>query len=128
MASLLCICDQGYRASVEEQDDTAVWLAHMLQRQEGTTTALLLRGSMVNYASATQKPTAVSFGSWSQAHPADLARDLQRFQSDGGRVFALADDLSNRGLSASDLIADVDVIGAHEVAGLVAEFDMVSFW
>ncbi|MCO4747551.1 MAG: hypothetical protein KC912_22310 [Proteobacteria bacterium] len=128
MASLLCICDQGYRASIEEQDDTAVWMAHMLQRNEGTSTALLLRASAVNYAFTGQKPTGVAFGSWTQSHPADLARDLKRFQADGGRVFAISEDLAKRGLGGADLIDDVTTIPAAGVAALVAEFDMVSFW
>ena len=93
MASLLCICDQGYRASVEEQDDTVVWMAHMLQKND-TPTALLLRGSAVNYANKAQRSVPVQFGEWKQAHPADFPRDLSRFQADGGKLLVLAEDLA----------------------------------
>ncbi|NIR31512.1 MAG: hypothetical protein GWN84_19810, partial [Gammaproteobacteria bacterium] len=78
MSSLLCICEQGYRASVEEQDDTVVWMAHMLQRCEGTDVSLVLKGSAVNYAFDGQKSVGVEFGDWKQAHPADFPRDLSR--------------------------------------------------
>ncbi|MFT4627714.1 MAG: hypothetical protein ACI8PZ_006401 [Myxococcota bacterium] len=128
MASLLCIVDQGYRATVEEQDDTAVWMAHMLQRCEGTRTTLVLRGSAVNYANPACMPIGVEFGEWSQAHPADLGRDLVQYSADGGRVFAIAEDVSARGLSATDLLECVDVVPASRLSALVAEHDNTSFW
>jgi len=128
MASLLCICDQGYRASIEEQDDTVVWMAHMLQRNEGTTTALLLRGSAVNYANKAQQSVPVTFGGWTQGHPADFPRDLERFRADGGTVYVLDEDLKSRGLTADDLVDGVHTVQNAGLAGLVAEYDHVSFW
>jgi sulfur relay (sulfurtransferase) DsrF/TusC family protein len=128
MASLLCIADQGYRASVEEQDDTVVWIAHMLQNNEGTTTALLLRGSAVNYANKAQQSVGVTFGAWKQSHPADFPRDLARFQADGGTLYVLADDLAKRGLSESDLIDGAAIVERSKLGGLVSEYDLVSFW
>ena len=128
MTSLLCICDQGYRAATEEQDDTVIWMAHMLQREETTSVSLLLRGTAVNYASGAQESVGVTFGDWTQAHPADFPRDLARFQTDGGTVLVSATDLSRYGLVESDLVAGVTIVGDTEVAGLVADHDMVSFW
>ena len=128
MASLLCICDQGYRASVEEQDDTVIWMAHMLQREDNTTVSLVLRGSTVNYASHSQRSVGVTFGDWTQAHPADFPRDLARFREDGGRVFALASDLTRYGLTDTDLVEGVTLVEDAGVADLVAEHDFVSFW
>ena len=128
MTSILCICDQGYRASIEEQDDTVVWMAHMLQRDDAMQVALMLRGTAVNYANKAQRSVGVSFGKWVQAHPADFPRDLERFISDGGRVFAMYEDLAKRGLSADDLIPGVVPVERGNVAGLVAEYDNVSFW
>jgi len=128
VASLLCICDQGYRASVEEQDDTVIWMAHMLQREDDTTVTLVLRGSAVNYASQAQRSVGVRFGDWTQAHPANFPRDLTRFQEDGGRVFALAPDLARYGLADTDLVEGVTEVEAGGVTGLVAEHDFVSFW
>lgn len=128
MASLLCICDQGYRASVEEQDDTVVWMAHMLQRCEDTQVGLLLRGSAVNYACRGQRSVGVSFGDWKQAHPADFPRDLARFREDGGRLYVLASDVESYGLTDGDLVEGVTAIDGDKVAGLVAEHDFVSYW
>ena len=128
MASLLCICDQGYRASVEEQDDTVIWMAHMLQRDENTQVALLLRGSAVNYASRSQQSVGVTFGDWTQAHPADFPRDLGRFRNDGGRVFVLESDIARYGLESSDLVEGITPVASDKIAGLIAEHDLVSFW
>lgn len=128
MASLLCICDQGYRASIEEQDDTVVWMAHMLQRAEESGATLLLRGSAVNYAFRGQEPAAVKFGAWQQQHPANFPRDLAAFVADGGRVFALAEDVAKHGLADGDLVDGVRPLPRAAVAGLVAEHDVLSFW
>ena len=128
MASLLCICDQGYRASIEEQDDTVIWLAHMLQKQEGTKAALLLRGSAVNYAYAGQQSTAVQFGDWKQAHPADFPRDLAKYTADGGAVYVLAEDLERYGLQKDSLIDGVNTVPRESISKLVDEYDNVSFW
>ena len=128
MNSLLCICDQGYRASVEEQDDTVVWMAHMLQKQDDTSATLLLRGSAVNYANKAQRSVPVTFGEWTQKQPADFPRDLSRFVGDGGRVFALAEDLDSHGLSEGDLVEGVQILSGQGIAALVIEHDHVSFW
>ena len=128
MASLLCICDQGYRASIEEQDDTVVWLAHMLQRADDTETALLLRGSAVNYANKGQQSVGVTFGDWSQAKPANFPRDLASFLADGGALFVLSEDVASHGLSSSDLIDGANEVRRDAVAALMDDYDLVSFW
>ena len=128
MASLLCICDQGYRASIEEQDDTVVWMAHMLQRDDNTNAALVLRHSAVNYAHRGQQPAGVTFGDWTQSHPADFPRDLASFLADGGKVYALTEDVEQHGLADADLIDGVEQLKREALAGLVAEYDLLSFW
>jgi sulfur relay (sulfurtransferase) DsrF/TusC family protein len=127
MTRFISIFDLGYRATVEEQDDTIVWITHMLQKA-GTQGALLLRGSAVNYASRHAKSVPVQFGDWTQEHPADLARDLQRFQADGGTVFALREDLAKRAIDTDELIPDVTVVGIDALPGLLSEYDLVFNW
>ena len=127
MKSFISIFDLGYRATVEEQDDTIIWMTHMLQKS-GVQGALLLRGSAVNYASKHQRSVPVTFGNWTQKHPADLARDLQRFQGEGGRVFALQKDLERRAIDTDELIDGVTTVEGDAVAGLLAEYDLVFNW
>ena len=128
MARFISICDQGYRATVEEQDDTVVWITHMLQRNEGTDASLLLRGSAVNYAVASQSPPPVSFGGWTQKHPADIGRDLGRFMADGGQVYVLAEDVAQRGIRPDELIDGARLIEFEQLAGLLAEHQLVHGW
>jgi len=127
MTSLLCICDQGYRASIEEQDDTVVWMTHMLQKSN-TSTALLLRGSAVNYANKAQQSVGVTFGDWKQLHPADFPRDLQRYRADGGRVMVVEEDVVARGLGKDDLVEGATLVKRGDIAKIASEFDHISFW
>jgi sulfur relay (sulfurtransferase) DsrF/TusC family protein len=127
MAKTLSICDQGYRATVEEQDDTIVWITHMLRKSE-TDTGLLLRGTAVNYGSRRQEPVAVEFGDWVQRHPANLARDLERFIADGGRVYASEDDLRRYGVAEGSLVDGVTPVDWAAMVELVADHDFVFHW
>ena len=127
MVRTLSICEQGYRATVEEQDDTIIWLTHMLRTSE-VNTGLLLRGTAVNYASTRQVPTAVSFGDWIQRHPADLARDLERFIDDRGRVYATAEDLRRYGVAEDQLVDGVDVVDWSGIVRLCVEHDLIFNW
>src|SRR5262245_58394235 len=120
----LQIVDTAYRATLEEQDDTILWLTHAI-RGAGADLALLLRGTAVNYAVAAQRPVELTIGDWRQSHPPALAADLMGLRSKGVDIFAVKDDLEERGIAQGQLIDGVELVARSRLAGLVGRFDRV---
>ena len=123
----LQIVDTAYRATLEEQDDTILWLTHVL-RGAGAELALLLRGNAVNYAVAAQQPVELAIGDWRQSHPPALASDLKGLRDKGVEVFAVKEDLEERGITEAQLIDSVALVTRKGLAGLVGSFGRVWHW
>ena len=95
---VLSIIESAYRATIEEQDDTVVWLMHAL-KGAGAAIDVLLRGDAVNYAVRGQDASGLAFGGWRQTEPPRIEQQLGSLTAKGVTVYALADDLAERGLA-----------------------------
>jgi hypothetical protein len=119
----LTIIETAYRATVEEQDDTALWFAHAM-KNGGADMTILLRGNAVNYAVRGQSGVGLAFGERS-VKGADIAHDVSALVSKRVPVFVVGDDLTTRGIAATELLEGIEQVPAQDVARLVVEHDHI---
>lgn len=127
MTKVLSIVSAGYRATVEEQDDTVLWFSHMCRKSD-LDVSVLLCGTAVNYAVSGQDATGLGFGHATVDHPPALDDDLSALIADGAEVRYVSDDLTALGVSESRLIDGVTPVKRSELGGLFAEYDQVWHW
>lgn len=124
---ILQIVDSAYRGTLEEQDDTVVWLCHMM-KGAGADLDVLLTGNAVNYAVKGQDASGLSFGQRRQTQPPRLDDDLAKLIAKQVEVHVVADDLAERGLETSHLIPGLKMVPRAKVAGMFASYDQVWRW
>jgi len=123
----LNVVGSAYRGTLEEQDDTIVWITHAM-KGAGADLDVLLRGSAVNYASKAQEVPALSFGARKQKNSPRIAEDVAGLIGKGITVYVLDEDLAERGLSDADLIDGLTHVRRAEVPGLFDGYDHVWAW
>ena len=123
----LSIIESAYRATVEEQDDTIVWI-HGAMKGAGAELAVLLRGNAVNYLVEAQNAGGLAFGDWEQTQPPRLASDLAALSAKGVEICYVAEDVAERGIERSELIAGVQPVAREAVAELVGRYERVWHW
>lgn len=124
---VLSIVNTAYRATLEEQDDTAVWFTHILG-QGGADITILLTGNAVNYAVRGQQPPALSFGTASIDFPPRLDQDLHKAVQSGVKLALLRDDADLRGIPTNVLMPEAEQISREQLAEFVDGFDLVWHW
>ena len=123
----LSIIESAYRATLEEQDDTIVWL-HGAMQAAGADVALLLRGNAVNYLVTQQDAAGLAFGDWRQTQPPSIASDLAALAAKGVEVCYVAEDLAERGIERNELINGASPVARDTVADLVSRYGRVWYW
>jgi intracellular sulfur oxidation DsrE/DsrF family protein len=123
----LSIVETAYRATIEEQDDTIVWINHAM-KGAGADLTVLLRGNAVNMALKAQDPSGLAFGATTQRNPPDLAGDLAKLGAKGVKVYAVQEDITDRGIHGGELVDGVEPISKSKLPKLFGEFDLIWHW
>lgn len=123
----LQIIETAYRATLEEQDDTVVWITHAMKGAGGDLD-VLLRGNAVNYALRGQDASGLTFGDWRQTQPPRLADDLTGLIGKGVEVYYVQDDAAARGISESAVIEGLKPVARSGIAELLGAYDQVWHW
>jgi intracellular sulfur oxidation DsrE/DsrF family protein len=123
----LNIIASAYRATIEEQDDTIVWICHAM-KGAGADVDVLLRGNAVNYALRGQDANGLAFGTWTQTQPPHIEHDIASLCAKGVAVHAMADDVARRGLVDAALVDGVRLVSADALPALLAGYDRVWHW
>lgn len=124
---ILQIINSAYRATVEEQDDTVVWLTHAMALAGGDFDVLLC-GAAVNYAIQNEPGPAVTVGAWQQTCPPDLSRDIAGLLTSGVAVRFVVEDFNTLGLDLGRCIDGLSPIARSDIANLLSRYDRVLRW
>lgn len=124
---ILQIIESAYRATLEEQDDTVLWITHAMKGAGGDF-SVLLRGNAVNYAIRGQDASGLSFGDWEQTEPPQIADQVSGLVGKGIEVFVVEEDASERGLGDAEFIEGLSRVTRAGLPGLLARHDQVWHW
>jgi hypothetical protein len=124
----LNIVESAYRALMEEQDDTILWLLAAMQGA-GAEHTVVLRGNAVNYAVAGQGAPGLTIGGWKQTQAPRMDNDvidlIERLKIP---VFVIEEDLAARGIERGELVPGVRLLSAKVLPKRMAEYELVSHW
>jgi len=123
----LNIVSSAYRATIEEQDDTVVWISHAM-RNAGAEIDLLLSGGAVNYSVRGQSVAPLSIGGRAQKHAPDVHAQVREFCGNGSRVYAVREDLDERAIDHRNLLQEVELVRRKDLPGLLSGYDQVWHW
>ena len=124
---VLNIVETAYRATLEEQDDTILWVSTAM-KGGGADVDVLLRGNAVNYGIKAQDSSGLRFGTKEQTQPPRIAEDVTRLIDKGAKVYIIADDVAEHGLERTDLVEGLSPISRSGIAKLCADYDQVWHW
>ena len=124
---VLSIISSGYRATLEEQDDTVVWITQAMNRA-GADIDVLLRSAAANYVVEGQTAGALAIGGRAQRNAPDVHGQVRDLAEHGVAIFVLEEDLAVYGLQAIPRLERVQTVPAGEVADLISRYDALWHW
>jgi hypothetical protein len=124
----LNIVESAYRAIMEEQDDTILWLLAAMQGA-GAEHTVVLRGNAVNYAVAGQGSPGLTIGGWKQTQAPRMDNDVVDLIAKRKiPVCVIEEDLAARGIERHELVPDVELLSVKMLPKRMAEYDVVVHW
>jgi sulfur relay (sulfurtransferase) DsrF/TusC family protein len=124
----LNIVESAYRAVMEEQDDTILWLLAAMQAA-GAEHTVVLRGNAVNYAVSGQGAPGLSIGGWRQTLAPRMDNDIvDLIEKRKIPVFVIEEDLAARGIEHDELVQGVQLLSSKMLPKRMAEYEIVSHW
>ena len=124
----LNIVESAYRAVMEEQDDTILWLLAAMQGS-GAEHSVVLRGNAVSYAVAGQGAPGLTIGAWNQTQAPRMDRDvIDLVVNRKVPVFVIEEDLDVRGIKRSELIPEVELLSSKMLPKRMADYELILHW
>jgi sulfur relay (sulfurtransferase) DsrF/TusC family protein len=124
----ISIVESAYRAVMEEQDDTILWLLAAMQ-SAGAEHTVVLRGNAVNYAVAGQGAPGLTIGAWKQTLAPRMDNDVvDLIEKRKIPVFVIEEDLALRGIERTELVAGIELLSSKMLPKRMAEYDIVLHW
>ena len=124
---VLNIVSTGYRATLEEQDDTVLWFSQSLRRA-GAEVDILLCGSAANYVIRGQSVKPIAIGTRTQRNAPDVHGQLDELARSGAAIFVLDQDLESYALRDCPRLDQVRLIRAAELGRFVSGYEAVWQW
>lgn len=124
---VLQIIESAYRGTLEEQDDTIVWLSHCLHGA-GAEVSVLFKDNAVNYVILGEDASGLTFGRWTQANPPRIAAQVADLIAKKVRVHVVSEDLERRGLLEAPRITGVELVARRQLPRLTEAHDRILHW
>lgn len=127
MAKILSIVERAYHGTIEEQDDTILWVSHMFKKA-GADISILLRGNAVNYGVMGQDASGLKFGGVAMEVPPTLDRDVVNLIAAQVPTYAVQEDLEDRGIRREELVEGLRLVSRRNLAALYDSHDAIWHW
>jgi sulfur relay (sulfurtransferase) DsrF/TusC family protein len=127
MSKILSIVETAYRGTLEEQDDTILWLSHAV-KNAGADISVMLRGNAVNYAIKGQDASGLTFGDLKQAHGPRIDRDVEAMIAKGIQIYLVQEDARDRGLIDAEFVQGIERVSRRDLPRMLDRFDQIWHW